>query len=254
MIAKISRALLAFLGLLSIASTALGQGNTFNPYGNSGYADYREFGNAMVSNNPALPGQSILNNKALIGRPRANSFQDYANELDGLGSDFAANRRASSSSLPYYIASDRLNQDPNRVYRPNREADKGFYERQKQRDKDYLKAMGEKDPVKRAKLLRQVEQNTLGFSRSAATKGGAAPKAATSGSTAAARSSAPAERRQPAPSPFGDDTTRRARSTRSPAPAAGRSTTAPAPPPVDSDSARSRLAPDPSTIPTPPPR
>jgi hypothetical protein len=260
MIAKISRTLLAFLGLFSIASTALGQGNTFNPYGNSGYADYREFGNAMVSNNPALPGQSVLNNKALIGRPRANSFQDYANDLDSLGSDSVPRSRTPSTSLPYYMANDRLNQDPNRVYRPNRKADEGFYERQKQREQDYLKAMNEKDPVKRAKLLRQVEQNSIdrpaNSSRSAATKGATAPKSAAIGSPATARSTAPVERRLPAPSPFGDETPRRPGSARTPAPPAGRSTPAPTPPTADSGSTRSRSAPapDPSTIPTPPPR
>jgi hypothetical protein len=258
MIAKISRTLLAFLGLFSIASTALGQGNTFNPYGNSGYADYREFGNAMVSNNPALPGQSILNNRALIGRPRANSFQDYTNELDAMGSDPAANSRAATSNMPYYMAYERLNQDPSRVYRPNREADQGFYERQRKRDQDYLKALAEKDPVKRAKLLRQVEQSSIdrpaSGSRSGATKSATAPKPNLSGTPSTARSSAPAERRRPAPSPFANETMRRPGATRAPSPSAGRSSTAPPPPNLESGASRSRPAPDPSTIPTPPPR
>jgi len=42
---------------LSIASECLAQGNTFNPYGNSGYADYREFGNAMYSTTRPFPAR-----------------------------------------------------------------------------------------------------------------------------------------------------------------------------------------------------
>jgi hypothetical protein len=258
MIAKISRTLLALLGLLSIASTALGQGNTFNPYGNSGYADYREFGNAMVSNNPALPGQSVIDNKPLVGRPRANSFDEYANELDSMGSDPATQRRA-SSSLPYYLAYERTNRDYNRVYKPNdTKADREFYERQRQRDLDYLNALRERDPVKRAKLLRQSEQNSLNrpaSSRSGTARAATAPRPNTSGSPATTRSSAPLDRRQPAPVPFAPEAARRPATTRAPAPPLGRSNTAPPPPLSRSDSTRSRPAPpDPSAIPTPPPR
>ena len=68
MIAKCGPILLASLGLASMTSPVLGQGNTFNPYGNSGYADYREFGTPMYSNNAALPGQALLNNSP-DGRP-----------------------------------------------------------------------------------------------------------------------------------------------------------------------------------------
>jgi hypothetical protein len=93
MIANLGLTLLAILGLTSIASTALAQGNTFNPYGNSGYADYREFGNPMYSNNPALPGQALLNSQPFINRPRANNFQQYAEDLDGVEIDRATPSR-----------------------------------------------------------------------------------------------------------------------------------------------------------------
>ncbi len=264
MIARIGQTLLATLGLMSIASTALAQGNTFNPYGNSGYADYREFGNAMVSNNPALPGQALLNNRALVGRPRPNSFQDYANELEGSESGSPAARRAVTSNLPYYQAYQLMNSDYDRVYRPNNtEADRKFYERQRLREENYAKAMKEPDPAKRAKLLRQVEQDTLDRpavpSRSAATKGATATKPGANGSAPPPRSVAPTERRQPAPPPFAVDTTRRPGSTgsatRAPAPPPGRST-APPPPNSRTGAPRSRPAPPPdtSTIPVPPPR
>ena len=257
MIANLGRTLLAFLGLTSIASTALAQGNTFNPYGNSGYADYREFGNPMYSNNSALPGQAILNYTPLIGRPRANSFQDYTNDLDGLDSTPAAGRRSSSANLPYYQAYQRLNSDFNRVYKPNNtDADRRFYERQRERDQKYAQAIREPDPAKRAKLLREVQQDTLdrpAASRTAAAKGATAPKPNASGPTTAARSTAPVERRQPAPSPFSTDRPSSGRSaTRAPAPPSGRSTTAP--PTARPAPPRSRPAPDPSTIPVPPPQ
>ena len=147
MIASIGRTLLAFLGLTSIVSTALAQGNTFNPYGNSGYSDYREFGLPMYSNNPALPGQALLNSQPLVSRPRANTFQNYSNELDGIDSDSPATRRSASSSQPYYQAYQRMNLGYDRVYRPNNTTkDREFNDRQKKREHDYANAIRETDP------------------------------------------------------------------------------------------------------------
>src|SRR5258708_32382300 len=103
MIAKIGRTLpwlLGVLGLLSISSSALAQGNVFNPYGNSGYADYREFSYPMYSNNPALPGQAVLNNKPLITRPPANSFQQFTESLESGGSTTPP-PRGTASNIPY---------------------------------------------------------------------------------------------------------------------------------------------------------
>lgn len=260
MIARIGPMLLSFLGVASVASTCLGQGNTFNPYGNSGYADYREFGTPMYSNNPALPGQAVLNNQPLVSRPRANSYQDYTNDLDGLDSSSTVGRR--NSNVPYYQAYQRMNSDYNRVYRPNNtDADRRFYERQKQREQDYAKAMQEPDPVKRAKLLRQLEQDTLdrpAASRSATAKGTNATRPNGTASTGTGRSAAPADRRQTAPPPSASDNSRRSGSissaTRAPAPPSGRSTTAPPPSGSRTGTSRGRSAPDPSTIPVPPPR
>jgi hypothetical protein len=260
MIAKNGRTLLAFLGLSSIASTALAQGNTFNPYGNSGYADYREFGNPAYAPSPSLPGQAVLNSRPLIGRPRANSFQDYTDELDGVDSSAAAGRRGASSNVPYYMAYQRMNSEYNRVYKPNNtDADRKFYERQKDREMKFAQAMREKDPAKRAKLLREVEAETLdrpaASSRTTATKGATAPKPNPSGSAAAVRTPAPVERRQTAPPPFSNDRpTSNSSRTRAPAPPSGRRTTTP--PPLQGsrpDTSRTRPAPDPSSIAVPPP-
>jgi hypothetical protein len=267
MIATIGRTLLAFLGLTWIASTALAQGNTFNPYCNSGYSDYREFGTPMYSNNPALPGQAILNSQPFVGRPRANNFQQYADDLDGVDSSTAGARRSASTNQPYYMAYQRMNAEYNRVYKPNdTKGDRDFYERQKKREQDYANAMRETDPVKRAKLLRQVELDSLdrssSASRSAAAKGATTAKPNAAGSAPSTRSSAPVDRRLQAPSPLASDSTRRLAPTgsagRAPSPTAGRSTTAPPPPTTRSGTAAPRTrptpAPDPSSIPIPPPR
>ena len=274
MIAKVGRtlpSLLGLLGLLSVTSTALAQGNTFNPYGNSGYADYREFGNAMLSNNPALPGQALLNSEPLITRPRANSYQQFTLELDGSDSDSSTSRRSGATRLPYYQAYQRLNPQYNRVYRPNDTAQNDeFFKRQKQRDAAYAKvlqdrarAFEERDPVKRAQLLRKIDQeylnSTTPSSRSRAGTASPRPNSGTVAPIPSTRAPAPpgpgsaterADRRTPAPSPFPSTNARRPNSTRSPAPGIPGVTdpsTSRATPP-------SRPAPDPSTIPVPPPR
>ncbi len=97
---------LVLLALGSTPSIVRAQG-AFNPYGNSGYADYREFTVPSYSNNPALPGQARLNNEPLITRPRANSFrQSFDDEDDG---DFESTRarRGSSAGVPYNQATSR---------------------------------------------------------------------------------------------------------------------------------------------------
>ena len=265
MIAKIGRtlpALLGVLGVLAPSSTALAQGNTFNPYGNSGYADYREFGSPKFAINSALPGQTLLNAEPLITRPRANSYQQYTNELDGSDSSSTLYGRNGSSNLPYYQAYQRLNPKFNRVYRPgDTTADREFFEKQRKRDADYAAALAEKNPAKRAKLLRQIEQESLirpsTTSPSRPAAGVSAPNPNRAGSTPAASTRAPsplssAATTTPAlrrrPSPFPSTTTRR--------PSVPGSLTRP--PAIDSGSARpdgvTRPAPDPSTIPIPPPR
>jgi hypothetical protein len=252
---------LALLALTSLPSTVKAQGNTFNPYGNSGYADYREFGTPMYSNNPALPGQSRLNSEPLISRPRANSYQQYTEGLDG---DSSSQARGGSSNLPYYQAYQQLNQKYNRVYRPNDSpANRKYEERLRLRDAAYAKAFAETDPAKRAKLLRQIDQeardNPLNSPRprpSTATtvpsRTGTQPTSRAPAPRSLTAPLPPGERRVPAPSPFPSTNTRRpatsATSPRGTAPSRPRTTTNPRP---ETD-ATSRPAPDPSTIALPP--
>ncbi len=262
----ISPLALALVTLGVMASDARAQGNTFNPYGNSGYADYREFGSPMLSNNPSLPGQARLNAEPIITRPRANSFQQYSDSLDGLdpvGGPSASRR--SSAGLPYYQAYRQYDKEYNRVYRPNVDADKGFDDRLRRRDQDYAKALQEKDPVKRGKLLRQIEQNSLDKTpvpraRRAAPAANASRAGTTPATTTRAPNPTPATttrapdstpaagvRRAPMPSPSARPVTPSS-TVRSAAPTAPRTN-----PPAARIQPRLDTPPDPSTIAIPPP-
>ncbi len=128
MIASLRRMAPLALGVLALAasaSTARAQGNTFNPYGNSGYADYREFGIPMYSNNPALPGQAVLDGKPLITRPRANTFQQFTDSLDS-GSTTPTFPRGAATGIPYTQSFRQYDKEYDRIYRPNAKADEGF--------------------------------------------------------------------------------------------------------------------------------
>jgi hypothetical protein len=220
MIARIRRPIPLALGLIALASipsTVRAQGNVFNPYGNSGYADYREFGTPMISNNPALPGQALLNGEPLITRPRANSFQQYTDELNGVQSDPRSTRGRAAPGESYYQAYQRLNTQYNRVYRPNDTPEnRKFEERQKQRDDLYAKAMEERDPVKRAQILRQIQREPV-----------ARPAAPTRSRAATGSTGTPSNRVTPAPAPI----SRAPSPFTSPAPSASGERRAPAPSP-----------------------
>jgi hypothetical protein len=268
MIARTGRTIPLTLALLALGASpaiVLAQSSSgMNPYGNSGYADYREFSNPIYGNNPALPGQSRLNNEPLITRPRPNTYRQYADDDDG---DFESNlaRRGSSAGVPYNEAYQRLNRQRSGVYKPNDSSKNDEYvQRMKKRDEDFAKALKEKDPVKRAKLLRDLNNESIKSSaaqsrpKTTATSRAPNPNRAPNGSSALR---APAPPNLTAPTPLGD------RRISAPPPVAGvgprrsSSSNAPAPPtsgtsrPRTSGSTTSSTAPDPSTIAVPaPPR
>ncbi len=135
---------------MAVPSTVLAQGNVFNPYGNSGYADYREFGRPVETDfaaTPIMPRQAVNDYEPIIGRPRANSFQEYTNELNGVESDPRAPRGRAARGVPYFQAYQQLNSRYNRVYRPNDTLEnRKFEERRRLREDAYAKAMTERDP------------------------------------------------------------------------------------------------------------
>ena len=177
----------------------MARGNTFNPYGNSGYADYREFTTPMYSNDPSLPGQARLQSGGIQSRNRANQFESYVNSLDGSNADqFNANRGV-STGLPYYRAYGLYDKENKRAYRPNdTAADRLFQARLNERNAAYAKALEEKDPRKRDLLLQRLDQDTVNRPLGSITNQSAAkartPKAST------ARSATDSANRRVAPS------------------------------------------------------
>jgi hypothetical protein len=269
MIASLKRMAPLAMGLLALAgsaSTAKAQGNTFNPYGNSGYADYREFSYPMYSNNPALPGQAILNGKPLITRPQANTFQQFTESLESGGST-SPPPRGTASNIPYTESFRQYDKEYDRIYRPNAKADEGFDARLKKRDQAYAKAMTEKDPVKRARMLRLLEMDSLDRRPSAArtTTGTGAARTKGAATTLAPLTRAPnpftpapgSRSSTSAPSPYparrsgstGSDAAGRTPPAPRVAPSTGRSTV-----PAPRRESDIGLPPDPSTIAIPPPR
>jgi hypothetical protein len=256
---------LALVALAASPSIVWAQGDALNPYGNSGYTDYREFSVPLYNNNPALPGQARLNREPLVTRPRANSYNQFANDDDD---DFESSRarRGSSAGIPSNEAYQRLNRQYNRVYKPNDSTKNDEYvQRMKKRDEAFAKALKEKDPIKRAKLLRDLDNERLSGA-SARPKSAASSRAPEpNGSTSRPSTSRPPAASSTAPTPLGGER----RSSSAPPPVSGvdstrsGSRTGSGPPPTSgSNNSRPgtggspttrRPPPDPSTIATPPP-
>ena len=157
--------------------TSLAQSSSgFNPYGNSGYADYREFSVPSTSNNPALPGQARINSTPAVSRPRTSR---YSTGVDDEATESTTRNGSTTKNSP-------------RVFKANNnKANDEFVKRMKERDEAYAKALNEKDPVKRAKLLRQIEAASL--SRPPAPKSSStAPEPPGGAQGSKPRSSAPA--------------------------------------------------------------
>ena len=177
--------MIAILGL-GLCSQTYGQGNTFNPYGNSGYADYREFTTPMYSNDPSLPNQARLQGGLFGGQStRANQFEAYSKSLDsGEASGFS---RGSMAGVPYYKANQLYNRSIGRSGRVTTDADREFQARLDKRNADYMKALEIKDPRKRALELQKIDRDALNQPIASART-----RATTPVRSAAARSAQPA--------------------------------------------------------------
>jgi hypothetical protein len=144
---------LALLTALAGASTVRGQGaDPFRPYN-------RQYDPYTVPMGPTMaePGQFVG------GMPRsgirgANQYQDY---LDDLG----------AGRTPYYRSSVDPSFDPTgkREYRPNWNADRSYDQSQELVTRKYLAYFTEKDPKKRAALLRDYNQTRGKVARALAT-------------------------------------------------------------------------------------
>lgn len=73
--------------------------------------------------------------------------------------------RLSGPGVPYYRAYRKYDQKFQREYRPNYEADAGYYRDRDKQNEQYFRALREEDPKMRAKLLRQFSMERLQSSR-----------------------------------------------------------------------------------------
>jgi hypothetical protein len=158
----------ALLVALGLGPKARAQ-HTPDPYNivgeyNLGYEDY------MYSNYPNgvgyVPNQGILQSRTATSR--ANQFQSYVEQLDGVGSgsdSFGTTYRGGGGIQPYYRAHRQYDDVFNRVYAPNEAADKTYYADQEARTKKYLEYLKESDPKKRAQLYREYNRQSLRAAR-----------------------------------------------------------------------------------------
>jgi hypothetical protein len=149
------RSLLAGLGILAApvgASTAWAQSiDPFRPF-NSQYDAYR------YPIGPATPegGQSAP--MSLSGVRGANQYQDYLNGLQGGAAREGGDR--AGIGTPYFRSAidPRFDRDGDREYRPNRKTDESFERTQALITEKYFAYFTEKDPKRRAELLRDFNR------------------------------------------------------------------------------------------------
>jgi hypothetical protein len=151
--------------LLGAGRPATAQHQTADPYDPYGAA-YAPF----VTNAPfPLTAAPYARNLA-PGGSAANQLDSYYSSI-GLGFDTGAGLGPSFTpgrTRPYTQAYRRLDEDLNRVYRPNARIDADFSRDQQARQRAYFQreaawrayyqALNEKDPKKRAEMLRRVGQ------------------------------------------------------------------------------------------------
>ena len=131
-----------------------------------GVDPYRPYNNAYIPFSvPPAPtsNYNALEGSRFDGASRANQMGSFYEELYGT-SDPGSSFRRSGPGVPYSAANRQYDNDFNRIYRPNN-GDTQFYEEQKKRDEDYFRALQERDPRKRAELLRSIERRTLESTR-----------------------------------------------------------------------------------------
>ena len=144
----------------SVGSNAWAQGfgpDPFRPY-NSQYDPY------TVPMGPAAPEAGAGGLIPRSGIRGANQFQNYLGEMQGAVRQ--GNERY-GIGVPYYRSAVDTSLDPDgrREYRPNREVDKSYEKTQERLTQKYLAYFTEKDPRKRAALLRDYTQNRAKLER-----------------------------------------------------------------------------------------
>jgi hypothetical protein len=161
---------------LGIAATARAQGfgpDPFRPYG----AQYDPYTYPM---GPAAPGAGgsgpVMPRSGLFG---ANQYQQYLDSLSGA----AADRAPAGVGAPYYRSAI----DPafehrlGRGYRPNAEVDSSFEKTQQLAANKYFSYLMERDPARRAALLREYQSARREASRTVGSRRELPGRAASAG-------------------------------------------------------------------------
>lgn len=151
---------LTLFGLLAGSAHAQGSFDPYSPLLNQ----YNSYAFPSAPSNLALPGAARRDADLSrgIGAPStANQFspESIFSERDRFSED-APRPRGTGIGVPYTQSYRQYDRDLGRIYSPNERVDKGFYEGQQERYKLYLDAMREKDPKKRAQMLREVNNLT----------------------------------------------------------------------------------------------
>ncbi|MFI5454969.1 MAG: hypothetical protein ACHRXM_05910 [Isosphaerales bacterium] len=150
------RSLLAGLSIMAAqagAPFASAQGfgpDPFQPYNSQFEAYTRPIG-------PAGPGAGQGGMNARSGGRRDNEFQTYLNELAGTA---RAGAEKYGIGMPYYRSTvdSRFDTDGKREYRPNRKADSTYEQTQELITQKYFAYFAERDPARRAALIRDYNQ------------------------------------------------------------------------------------------------
>jgi hypothetical protein len=164
------RSLLAGLRIAAAqggASTAWAQGfgpDPFQPYN----SQFEPFTYPTAPSSPGMGQSAGMNVRS--GVRGANDWEAYQNQLAGAG---RAGAERYGIGMPYYRSTvdSRFDKDGKREYRPNRRADQSYERTQEVITQKYLAYFAERDPTKRAALVRDYNQTSRRVSRALSTRG-----------------------------------------------------------------------------------
>jgi hypothetical protein len=153
-------------GLATSSGVAFGQDHTadpYKPYNNQ----YQQFVYPTAPSNLALPGQARIYTEAATG-----AFSERARQSELFADEENIFDRGTSGSpgayvgVPYYRAFRQYDKSYGRDSSPNRTRDRQFQKDREQFSQRRQEAGLEKDPKKRAELLKGVERDELKLFRS----------------------------------------------------------------------------------------
>ncbi|MBI1323360.1 hypothetical protein GC170_09255 [bacterium] len=122
-------------------------------FGQSSYNPYEQ--NSSQFRNFARPGGSNPFESMSGNRSQSSTFQQ---EMDKLFGGRETSSGLSRDKQRYYNAFRKYDEEFDRLYRPNVNVDQAYNERRSTRESVYFKAFREKDPRKRADLMKAFER------------------------------------------------------------------------------------------------